>query len=87
MSNTKHDIDTPQRIAQLQKERVSYADSSVRMYLAAKGESSTAPLCETDLSDLLADLYHLADSLGFDREEMEERALGHYTAEKEEYRA
>ena len=74
--------DTPKRIAQLQKERVDYADCAARAYLNAKGENNPMALCETDISDLLADLYHLADSLGFDREQMEERALGHYGRER-----
>ena len=77
--------DTPKRIAQLQKERVDYGDCAARAYLNAKGENNSMALCDTDISDLLADLYHLVDSLGFDRDQMEERALGHYTAEKEEY--
>lgn len=77
--------DTPKRIAQLKLERPAYAHAAVTHYLRAKGESYNAPLSDTDLSDLLADLYHLADLHGFDTVLLQDRALAHYQAEKEEY--
>lgn len=71
-------------IEQLKKERPIYAEAAVREYLRAKGEEHTMPLCETDLSDLQADLYHLCDLLGFDIYAHDVRAANHYRAEKEE---
>lgn len=79
--------DALKHVAQLHKERPEYAEAAVRAYLQAKGEEHTMPIGEHDISDLIADVYHLIDKLGFDREEVEARGLWHYTEELEDYNA
>ena len=71
------------------RERADHASEALAAYLRSKGEYDSAkPLSdfidECEISDLICDLLHLSDALGFDTEQQISRALMHYEPEKEE---
>jgi hypothetical protein len=66
------------------EERAEYAGAAVAEYLSMKGEPHDLPAEDYEISDLICDLLHHGDRLGFNHQELIDRALLHYEAEKED---
>jgi hypothetical protein len=71
-------------------ERLDHARAAIAAYFSAKGESERtcdADYEDTDVSDLIADLLHLRDSLGLrDIDKTLATAQMHYEAEQDEHK-
>ena len=63
------------------KRRARVAAIAVKARMAALGDTSDG--METDIVDLLADLGHLCDKIGYDFEDAIRRATVHLDAERE----
>lgn len=66
------------------EERAEHAGSAIAEYLSSKGEPHDAPAEEHEISDLVCDLLHHGDRFGFHHQDILDRALMHYAAEKAE---
>ncbi|MBE0626416.1 MAG: hypothetical protein IH606_16570 [Burkholderiales bacterium] len=71
------------------RERADHASEALAAYLRSKGEyDSPKPLDgfieDYEISDLICDLLHLSDALGFGAAQQISRALIHYGPEKAE---
>jgi DNA-binding ferritin-like protein (Dps family) len=62
----------------LNRKRIRNAKAALRSYIRARRYSDIA---ETDLTDLITDLYHLAQSEDVDVEVIASEALAHFKAE------
>lgn len=62
-------------------ERAEHAGNAMAEYLASKGEPHDQPAEDYEISDLICDLLHHADRLGFHHRDILEHALMHYYAE------
>lgn len=62
-------------------ERSEYAGNAMAEYLASKGEPYDYPAEEYEIADLLTDLFHHADRLGFDIDRILRTASMHYEVE------
>lgn len=69
------------------EERAYHALDALTGYLRSKGEPCDDACDEYEISDLVCDLFHHGDRLGFDHRTILERALMHYEAEKAEEQA
>lgn len=65
-------------------ERSEHAANALSSYLRSKGEPSGPPLADYELSDLIYDLLHLGDRLGYNHRTLIECALLHYEAENQD---
>lgn len=70
-------IETPQS---RNRQRALFAGVAAKAFADRTGKGE--PL-ETVLSDMLADVYHLCDAVGFDFEELRARGFRHYQEEIE----
>lgn len=66
------------------EERAEHAGNAIAEYLSSKGEPHDLPAEEYEISDLICDLLHHGDRLGFHHRTILERALMHYEAERDE---
>jgi hypothetical protein len=57
------------------EERAEYAGAAVAEYLSMKGEPHDLPAEDHEISDLICDLLHHGDRLGFDHHELIDRAF------------
>lgn len=66
------------------EERRDHAADAFTAYLRSKGEpvSDNPETDDYELSDLICDLLHLSDHLGYDPQTQIDRALTHYHGEK-----
>jgi hypothetical protein len=64
-------------------ERAEHAGAAVTEYLSSKGEPHDEPAQDHEISDLICDLLHHGDRLGFDHEDIIATALMHYRAERD----
>jgi hypothetical protein len=64
------------------EERAEHAGNAMAEYLASKGEPHDQPAEDYEISDLICDLLHHGDRLGFDHRDIIGRALLHYLAER-----
>jgi hypothetical protein len=62
-------------------ERAEHAEYALDQYLSSKGEAHGLPAEDYEVSDLICDLLHLGDRLGYDHQSIIDRALVHYEAE------
>ena len=65
-------------------ERADHAGNAMAEYLASKGEPHDQPAEGYEISDLICDLLHHADRLGFHFRDILSHALMHYKGEKAE---
>jgi hypothetical protein len=66
------------------KERAEYAGAAITEYLSMKGEPHHLPADDYEISDLICDLLHHGDRLGFNHQDLLDHALMHYEGEKNE---
>lgn len=69
--------DSPEEIAADNLRRASFAAVAVKAYARATGDNDLS----TSISDLLGDMRHLADCLGFDFDALSLRGWRHYDPE------
>ena len=68
------------------EERAEHAGNAITEYLASKGEPHDQSAQPYEISDLICDLLHHGDRLGFAHESILAHALMHYKGEKAEER-
>jgi hypothetical protein len=66
------------------EERAEHAGNAITEYVASKGEPHDGPATEYEISDLICDLLHHGNRCGFCHQDLLDRALMHYSAEKAE---
>lgn len=64
------------------RERAEHAGNAMSEYLSSKGEPHNLPGEDYEISDLICDLLHHSDRLGFDAQDILDTAQMHYDAEK-----